>query len=73
MTTPRIGDTVHYTRGTPERPVCRAAIVTGYYRPPHPDLIELGTDGQTVPRRCVPYDTEGAETGFTPHTWHHIH
>jgi len=84
MNTPRIGDTVHYTRGADDKTICRAALVTGHYRLPLIDLIEYTPDGRTTPRRGTSYDSAGAyidtegdtwasDHGFTPGTWHHIH
>lgn len=73
MTTPRIGDTVHYTDG--DTLECHLAVIS---RP-----VENGTTGLTVfgpTKITVPegvprqdFATFNNTGQYTPGTWHHIH
>ena len=72
MTTPRIGDTVHYTDANR---TCFAAIITDTTKDEHgADLLGLhviSRNGAQYKRNVSPAPITGR--GFSPGNWHHIH
>lgn len=74
MTTPRIGDTVHYRVRL--KPRCDAATVTnlnplgGRYGV---DLKVAHPTGADYLTHNTAYDHDAEQGGFTPGTWHHTH
>lgn len=84
MTTPRIGDTVHY-RARREEPHCVASVVTDVHGSGRISTATIHPGEPTLQHKTiVNYDTDGAWVdedgdtyphghGFTPGTWHHIH